>query len=694
MAACWMSDLDIGIVQSAYSSDNVAYKLGTPKVQQKLRETGPSAFNLGYKRYKPCKFSSRERLVCRARTNVVEFGSNERAGDTEADSLDLFASNLSVLPLLEFKMSDFELCNNVSVGLAGRGDEVVYEAIVRNPDSNLKGSKVVLRQLVGSRAQRWIRHAMQVIKKLVRRAAMYQSYATQIYGYILPCGIDKNGLTLVHGYYGDYSLHQWLLCKDWLPTLESRLALDEECGRRVGDDRTGGPAVLRHLRLIQILMRDLLIGVNYLHSHGFAHTELRLQNVHISEVDRHIKVGLLGNASHFEASPGSRAMKTSRKQVCRRQLMIAYDMRCVGVMMARMVIRELMNPATFESFKSFFNKGNDPAGLREFLVSILGRNSVVENIGLQILDRNKGAGWNLLSLMLASKPSNRISCTEALRHPFLCGPKWRIDSSISMTRWSIGSAAVRIVEEYIYRGHQQTRLAQLIHILELLNPNSSLEAWSELLTGKWRLLYHTGRKIGLTWRKASPAILVSDVVFTFNSSDEILSLTSTISFSAMVDKGDWLLDKRGTQGKFEVTSNKVYVQSWERIYTTDLEQTEPDEVSGASAVKLVEGLQKQMRNRGYDYAKEGKFFQSISPAPPRSLPVIRLDIEDIDMTMEVDYRGPDPSYPMRSLKELRVQVPHESFDVSNIICGTYIDGRLLILRGISGSALFFVRTAV
>jgi len=30
--------------------------------------------------------------------------------------------------------------------------------------------------------------------------------------------------------------------------------------------------------------------VNYLHSHGLAHTELRLENVHISPVDRHVKV--------------------------------------------------------------------------------------------------------------------------------------------------------------------------------------------------------------------------------------------------------------------------------------------------------------------------------------------------------------------------------------------------------------------
>ena len=30
--------------------------------------------------------------------------------------------------------------------------------------------------------------------------------------------------------------------------------------------------------------------VNYLHSHGLAHTELRLENVHISPIDKHVKV--------------------------------------------------------------------------------------------------------------------------------------------------------------------------------------------------------------------------------------------------------------------------------------------------------------------------------------------------------------------------------------------------------------------
>lgn len=136
-------------------------------------------------------------------------------------------------------------------------------------------------------------------------------------------------------YHGSFSLRHWLQQSDWLPTLEATLALDEESARRVGDDTIGGPAVSRQLRLTRILMRDLLIGVclilviwfistsidrsnvlcclrllmhftclptqvNYLHSHGLAHTELRLENLHISPVDRHIKV----RSSLFVCSSG------------------------------------------------------------------------------------------------------------------------------------------------------------------------------------------------------------------------------------------------------------------------------------------------------------------------------------------------------------------------------------------------------
>ncbi|KAI5561842.1 hypothetical protein BDE02_15G014000 [Populus trichocarpa] len=92
-----------------------------------------------------------------------------------------------------------------------------------------------------------------------------------------------------------------------------------------------------------------------------------------------------------------------------------------------MVLRELMDPLIFMKFKSFLMK---------------------------ILDRNWGAGWNLLSLLLATKPSKRISCLDALRHPFLCGPRWRVAPSMDIIRWDLNSTAVQITEEYIYKQPQ------------------------------------------------------------------------------------------------------------------------------------------------------------------------------------------------------------------------------------------------
>ncbi|KAB5524130.1 hypothetical protein DKX38_021879 [Salix brachista] len=227
--------------------------------------------------------------------------------------------------VMRFKMSDFKVLDRVSIGLGGRADEVVFEAIVKDSNSPLNNIKVVLRKLISTQAKRRGMRAIEVLKKLVRRKLMYHSYSMQVYGYISSPTSGRGSFTLVHGYHGSFSLRHWLQQSDWLPILEATLALDEESVRRVGDDTVGGPAVSRQLRITRILMRDLLIGVNYLHSHGLAHTELRLENVHISPVDRHIKVGILGNAADFyEDGPNS---STLDNNMDRRQMMIAFDMR-------------------------------------------------------------------------------------------------------------------------------------------------------------------------------------------------------------------------------------------------------------------------------------------------------------------------------------------------------------------------------
>ncbi|THU62587.1 hypothetical protein C4D60_Mb01t06680 [Musa balbisiana] len=650
------------------------------------------------------------------------------------------ADEEEVGPVVKFKMSHFIVSDHVSVGLQGRSDEVIYEATVRDPNSPLYNSRVVLRQLTSVQAKRrgrralevgladlvqnnridfvqllalcvWIIHLkalilmvlviFQVLKRLARRKLMYHSYAMQVYGYVSPSNIgDDVPFTLVHGlsageaaleignlttqavfflqYHGSYSLRHWLQLSDWFPTLEATLALDEECLRRVGDDSTGGPAVTRQLRLTRILMRDLLIGVNYLHSHGLAHTELRLENVHISPVDKHVKIGILGNAVDFYNSNPNDSMVDGNSN--RRKMMIAFDMRCVGFIMAKLILRELMDASTFLKFKSFLTKGNDPSCLRGFLLPILFRDSPSGNAGLQIMDRNWGAGWNLLSRLLALKPSERISCLDALRHPFLCGPKWRTGPSMDLIRWGLGSTAVRMAEDYIYVGHQRNRIAYFIELMELLNPSPRTKGWFNFLPGKWRLLYSTGRHIGLTLRQTTPSVLIRDVHLTFtkdsDSDHRTFSLVSDISFK-VIPTPEWPHDKSGPPGSLRVDSC-VKICPGRRLY--------PKEEDGEASSSLFQNSSAHNLSR-----RKWKGMGNIKELPS-SVPTVKLLVDDIDVSMRLDSSSLSIDTAEKVLREVRTQIPFEMFDVSKFVCGTYVDSRMMVLRGVSGSALLFTRS--
>ncbi|KAL9266577.1 putative plastid-lipid-associated protein 14, chloroplastic [Drosera capensis] len=582
-----------------------------------------------------------------------------------------------------FEMDDFDVSDRVSIGLGGRADEVVFEAIVRNSNSPLHNTRVVLRELTSFQAQRRGKRAIEVLRKLARRRFLYHSYSMQVHGYIsTPSSGNSGSFTLVHGYHGSFSLRHWLQQSDWLPTLEATLALDEESVRRVGDDTVGGPAVSRQLRLIRLLMRDLLIGVNYLHSHGLAHTELRLENVHISPVDRHIKVGLLGNAADFDVNRESKNVLHGNTD--RRKMMIAFDMRCVGFMMAKMVLRELMEPSHFTKFKIFLMKGNDPSCLREFLSPMLNKNSPSGNTGMQILDRNWGAGWNLLALLLATKPSQGMSCVDALRHPFLCGPRWRVEPSMNIIRWGLGSTAVRITEEYIYGRHQRGRLAHFIELMEMLNPHSKPKSWLELLPGRWRLLYCTGRHIGLTLRQPAKRVLIGDVRLNVERTSErknAFTFTSNIGFDVMIGR-NWPHDKTGVSGSLKITSS-FRLRAGRRLYLKE------EEVAGGTFFPTQSASSGSVEQKllGKRWRKAVPFSEI-----PSSLPVAKLVSGDVDVAMTLDGPlGSDVQAAARVLNEVRLQVPPEMFDVSKVVCGTYVDSRLLILRSVKGSALLFTR---
>lgn len=607
---------------------------------------------------------------------TVDSGGNDKL--TGSASLEDDLSHVT-----RFEMSDFKIRNRVSIGFGGRAGELVFEAVVKDPHSPLNKTRVVIRQLFSAQAKRRGRRAIEVLKRLARKKLMYHSYSMQVHGYVCSSTTNDSSLfTLVHGYHGSLSLRHWLQQSDWLSALEATLALDEESVRRVGDDTVGGPAVSRQLRLIRVLMRDLLIGVNYLHSHGLAHTELRLENLHISPVDKHLKVGILGNASDFYENIEDTT--SSYGNMDRRKMMIAFDMRCVGFIMAKMVLRELMDPLNFAKFKAFFTKANNPSCLREFMLHAFSRDSSPGNFGIQILDRNSGAGWHLLSSLLSTNPMERISCLNALRHPFLCGPKWRVNPSIEMIRWSLGSTAVRIAEEYIYTHQQRNRLAHFIELMEILNPHSKPKLWLEKLPGKWRLLYCTGRHIGLTLRQPSLRVLIGDVHLTISKSSKpktTFSVSSHIGFRVVIGR-DWPHDKSGAKGTLQIDTS-FRLRAGRRQYLID--ETSTTKLPSSTQDSQASVMKRLSSNQWRKVVPIKEF--------PSSLPVTKLTPGDIEVTMSLD----DPlvrnvENAQRVVQEVRVQVPPEIFDPSELVCGTYVDSRLLVLRSVNGSALLFTRS--
>lgn len=78
--------------------------------------------------------------------------------------------------------------------------------------------------------------------------------------------------------------------------------------------------------------------------------------------------------------------------------------------------------------------------------------------------------------------------------------------------------------------------------------------------------------------------------------------------------------------------------------------------------------------------------------PPFGLPAAKLVAGEVDIEMSLDPMPSSPEEAGNALREVRTQIPPEMFDVSKLVCGTYIDSRLMVLHGVNGSALLFTRS--
>lgn len=147
---------------------------------------------------------------------------------------------------------------------------------------------------------------------------------------------------------------------------------------------------------------------------------------------------------------------------------------------------------------------------------------------------------------------------------------------------------------------------------------------------------------------------------------------------------DWPHDKAGKSGRLQVNSSFT-LRSGRLLY---LKQDKTTEKFFFGPSSNVEALAQKFK---------GKKWRKVVPFEelPSSLPAAKLASGDIDVRMNLD----DPlnqnvDTARNVLQELRTQLPPEIFDLSKLVCGTYVDSRMLVLRGVSGSALLFTRSFV
>lgn len=159
-----------------------------------------------------------------------------------------------------------------------------------------------------------------------------------------------------------------------------------------------------------------------------------------------------------------------------------------------------------------------------------------------------------------------------------------------------------------------------------------------------------------------------------------LSFASEIGFAVMIGQ-TWPHDKKGVNGKLQVDS-LFRLAAGRRLYIKE------DETTGkvSSGPSTQDTLAQKLSSRKWRKAIPFKEL-------PTSLSVAKLVSSDIEVTMNL-------GEPLQSnvdtaqavLQEVRTQIPPEMFDLSKLVCGTYVDSRLLVLRGVNGSALLFTRS--
>ena len=331
----------------------------------------------------------------------------------------------------------------------------------------------------------------------------------------------------------------------------------------------------RRSNLIAHVMSDLLAGVASIHESGFTHNALSLSALTVCGSERVVKVCGLGQMT---ALPGGVPTPDGAVGPTATGAQMAVDVYACGIVLLQLALHSVFltgaslapddgaagtegRPRRAElaaqklaMLEAFLQESGGPhasANIRAYLmpdfhplldaeervcdrekreggvgVAVGGAGDLA--MGLRMLDRDGGMGWNLLARLLDVDPARRLMAVDALCHPFFDCLSANADgepltpglqaaralraSSISLDRWAVGSRILRIQEGFLYLSSQKARMVALVEGLERMHERRDLASLGAVMDGRWELVFHTGRHVGLSTREPELPLRMESVV--------------------------------------------------------------------------------------------------------------------------------------------------------------------------------------
>ncbi|KAH7283410.1 hypothetical protein KP509_34G006000 [Ceratopteris richardii] len=270
----------------------------------------------------------------------------------------------------------------------------------------------------------------------VRRACP-KACADYIYGFLEESSRSKDeGYWLIWRYEGDATLADLMSSKDFPYNVEELI---------LGKAVEGPKSLQRESRIIQTIMKQILSGLQGLHSTGIVHRDIKPQNIIFSEDSRAFKIIDLGAAADLRvginyipkeflldpryAAPEQYIMSTQTPSAPPAPVAAAlspvlwqmnspdrFDIYSAGLIFLQMAFPSLRTDSALIQFNRQLKRCN--FDMVEWRDMIEPRANADFRRGFDLLDLDGAVGWELLLAMVRYKGRQRINASSALSHPY------------------------------------------------------------------------------------------------------------------------------------------------------------------------------------------------------------------------------------------------------------------------------------